>query len=590
MKKGLLLLLIMSSLLVGCHSDLKFDNVDTTAQMELGIVFPLGTMHLTMADFLGEGQVDGISLDEYGVFQYTNRIEIPEKPYHRIDVASYIMRDQALKEFYIQPAIGGASAIPATGDTYTLDFPLELSIEGINNDTSIERIDSVWVTKAKFYSNITTDQFDLRWDEIKSVKLRLGEQFRRGEKDIVIPIDGRGFGQDIEIDVNTFTLNLMKNIHNPRAGSVNKIKFNIIFEVCPNRAQPIMINEYSKFAYNLRVQMIDYDAIWGYFQAGPETRDTRLIDMDSLWDEWENIKKLKMRFAEPRVKIYLTHGIAAPLMVHVDELTAIDSLGKRKSATWDNEKETDLILKKTLANDMSTYGQTITNDETLTHEASKGNIDELFDVRPDSFFYSYYMLVNKNVDYPQHRIVKKDSLVWGWADVTIPFAFNKGSEAQYITTFTDVDISEYTLDSLLEEAELADSVHASNLKMILKVENRIPFDIDATFTFLDEDSLDMHMELVEGNTNNRFHLPAPQMTKTYGETDYGTVTDPSITDIVIDIEKADFDRFIDVEYIRMDAAMTGNPQRCRLTKDTSIDVKVSITAVVDATYNFGNKK
>ena len=73
MKKGLLLLLIMSSLLVGCHSDLKFDNVDTTAQMELGIVFPLGTMHLTMADFLGEGQVDGISLDEYGVFQYTNQ-------------------------------------------------------------------------------------------------------------------------------------------------------------------------------------------------------------------------------------------------------------------------------------------------------------------------------------------------------------------------------------------------------------------------------------------------------------------------------------------------------------------------------------
>ena len=590
MKKGLLLLLIMSSLLVGCHSDLKFDNIDTAAQMDMGIVFPLGTMRMTMADFLGENQVEGISLDEYGVFQYTNTIDIPEKPYHRIDVASYIMRDQALKEFYIQPAIGGASAIPATGDTYTLDFPMELSIEGINNDTSVERIDSVWVTKAKFYSNISTEQFDLRWDEIKSVKLRLGEQFRRDEKDIVIPIAGRGFNQDIEIDVNTFTLNLMKNIHNPRAGSVNKIKFNIIFEVCPDRAQPIMINEYSKFAYNLRVQMIDYDAIWGYFQAGPETRDTRMIDMDSLWDEWKNIKKLKMRFAEPRVKIYLTHGIAAPLMVHVDELTAIDSLGHRKTATWDNEKETDLILKKTLANDMSTYGKTITNDETLNYEAGRGNIDELFDVRPDSFFYSYYMLVNKNVEYPQHRIVKKDSLVWGHADVTIPFAFNKGSEAQYLTTFTDVDISEYTLDSLLKESEVLDSIHASNLMMILKVENSIPFDIDVTFNFLDEDSVDMHMELVEGNTDNRFHLPAPEMSKTYSETDYGTVTKPSETNIVINIDKNDFDRFAEVSYVRMDAAMTGNPQRCRLTAETSIKVSVAITAMVEAEFHIGGKK
>ena len=590
MKKELFFLLFMGSLLVGCHSSLKLDNIDTTCQMDMGLVFPVGTMHMTMADFLGENQVDNISLDEYGVFQYTNTIDIPAKPYHHIDVANYLIKDEATKKFYIKDAIGGASVIPATGTTYTLDFPLELNIEGINNDTSIERIDSIWVTKAQFYSNIGKQDFDLHWNEIKRVKLVLGDQFRREEKEINIPIAGRDFNQDIQIDVNTFTINLMKNVSNPRAGSVNKIKFNIVFEVCPE-GRDIPISNLSYFAYNLRVKMIDYDAIWGFFEAGPDTRDTRLIDMDSLWDEWKNIKKLKMRFSEPRVKMYLTHGIAAPLLVHVDELTAIDSLGNRKSATWDGETETDIYLKKTLANDMSTYGQTVTNEETFTYEASKGNIDELFDVRPDSFFYSYYMLVNKNLDYPQHRIVKKDSMVWGHADVTIPFAFNKGSEAQYVTTFTDVDISEFTLDSLLEAMEILDTVNSSRLKLVLKVENNIPFDIDAYFTFLDEDSIEIPMILMEGNTENRVHLPAPEMTKTYGENDYGTVIEGSSkTDVVIDIEQADFDLFADVKHIRMDAALTGNPQRCRLTKETSVNVRIAITAVVDAVINFDNNK
>ena len=37
MKKELLFLLFMGSLLVGCHSSLKLDNIDPTAQLDMGL-------------------------------------------------------------------------------------------------------------------------------------------------------------------------------------------------------------------------------------------------------------------------------------------------------------------------------------------------------------------------------------------------------------------------------------------------------------------------------------------------------------------------------------------------------------------------
>ncbi len=216
----------------------------------------------------------------------------------------------------------------------------------------------------------------------------------------------------------------------------------------------------------------------------------------------------------------------------------------------------------------------------------------MFDVRPDYFSYGFHLLVDKNprddFRWKQHRITP-DYKVRGHAIVDLPFKFNKGSEMEYITTFTNVDISKITLDSLLASTDILDTVKASELKLILKFENKIPFNIDAYFTFLDKDSADMNMILLQDSTSNHIRIPAPKMSAPQDEKSYGEVLEATDATLIISVDKSKFDRFAEVKHIRMDAAILDNPQRCIIKDNTSLLVQIGIGAHVDAVLNFNKK-
>ena len=578
-------------LLAGCRSDVDINNIDPKAEVEMGLVLPVGSIHATMGDFLGANQVQQIKVDEYGIFHFIDTVQIPTKDYRTINVADYIIKDASTLKFRIADKIGTGTITPAFGDVQ-LTFDLELGMEGINEDATQERIDSIRVKEADFTSVINVEHFDLNWSEIESVQLKLGEQFRRKEGNIIdIPVNGYGFGQEVPIKVRDFTLNLMKDEDNPDAGTVNKIKFQIIFNVRPSQNHEVYDD--SKFAYNLQVKVIDYEAIWGWFQAGNQMRDHQRLKMDSLWEGWKDIKKLKVRFAEPSIQVYVSHKIAAPLRMYIDSLQAIDSLGNPTYATWDGEKTTDFDLRPVLSPEGRDLTDSVTVTRLFNHEESKGHIDQLFDVRPDIFCYGFHLLVDQNPrsDYPwkQHRITK-DAKVRGYAVADVPFKFNTGSELEYTATIQDVDMSKVTLDSLLADQNILDTVKASDLKLILKVKNRIPFNLDAYVTFLDKDSTDMNMVLLADSSINHIHIPAPKMTRPADAKSYGQVSEPSESVTIISVDKSKFDRFAEVKHIRLDAAITDNPQRCVLDTATDMTVFIGLTAHIDAVMKFENDK
>lgn len=581
---------LVCCLVAGCHSNLDLTDIDTTSKVELGLVMPLGTLRATLGDFLGEGQINRVSVDENGLFHFIDTVDIPEKTYHRINIAEYIVENESTLQFGIAEKLptGTSNPIHPSPVTIPLVFDLELGLKGFNRDTTDERIDSIWVTEATFISNIgKTEDFTLNWDEIERVELVLGEQFTSTNKVIDIPVAGYDFNQDIPISVKNFSLNVMKDKSNPRLGMVEKIKFQIRFYVKPNH--DVDYTDQSKFNYNLRVNMIDYAAIWGFFEAGNDTRDSRMIDMDSLWDEWKNIKNLKLRFAKPSIRLNVTHSIAAPLRMHVEEVYAIDSTGQKTFASWDGETTTTFDLKKSLSPLVSTMGQSVENEELFNEHPSKGHIDELFDVRPDSFYYSFRMLVDRNLrpDYPwqQHRITK-DSIITGYAIIDIPFAFKEGSEAEYETTLKDVDISKASLDSLVDEAEQLDSVKSGTVRCSIHVNSFIPFATEAKFTFMDENGEEMDMQFMDGMTENILAIPAPAMSKPAVSDGFGTVLAPAVTDWSFKVTKEHFERFSDVKSIRMKAALKDNPQRCTVDSTAAMTVKIALSAQVEAFIHY----
>lgn len=569
--------------LASCHSEIDLQNIDKTAELEMGLALPIGSIHATMGDFLGANQVEQIKVDEYGIFHFMTTVDIPSKTYHHINIADYIIKNESTVKFPIAEKTGGPTIIPGGKGEIELPFDLELGMEGINEDATQERIDSIWITEADFTSIINVENFDLNWSEITGVQLKLGDQFRRDEKLIDIPISGHNFDQEIPIKINNFTLSLMKDPSNPDAGTVNKIKFQIIFKVNPTHN--ITVTTDSKFAYDMRVNLIDYDAIWGWFQAGNQMRDCQRLSMDSLWDGWKDVRKLKVRFAEPSILVTFSYKIAAPLRMYIDSLVAIDSLGHATSATWDGQPRTDFDLRPTLSPYTKDLKDSVITTRLFNYESSKGHIDKMFDVRPDTFSYGFHLLVDQNPrdDYPwkQHRITK-DSLVHGKADIDVPFKFNTGSELEYTATIYDVDLSKITLDSLLNSANIDNNVKASDLKLVMKFKNRIPFDLEAVVSFLDKDTADMSMVLLTDSSTNHIHIPAPTMTKPVDEKSYGIVSQASETTVVITVDKSKFDRFAEVKHIRLHAAVTNNPQRCILDTSTDLSVFIGIAAHVDA--------
>jgi len=583
--------------LAGCHSDIDMNNIDPKAEVKGSVAFPVGTVNAKLGDFIGNGQVDRLIVDSLGVFHFHDTLVIPTKEFHSIRVEDYMLKNGSDLEFKIADEIS-SSTIYGDGVTSTvLKFDMGLGLSGINDDESQERIDSIWVTKAEFSSKFNVQDFNLSWDEIQSIKLVLGDQFTMnngGSNIIDIPLSGSDFDSDVPIIVNDFTLDLMDPSH-VLGKTVDTIKFQVQFTICPKNGHNISVSSSSKFKYNLVVKVMDYEAIWGFFEAGKDMRDSRSLKMDSLWEGWKDMKELKVNFAEPTIQVFLTHHIAAPMMMHLDSIAAITDDGTIRKAHWliDGEDKDSLkfALEKKLSPKISENAleDSVTNRKDFSYKEDQGHLDELFEVRPDYLNYGFHLSIDKNAAQQQHRMTKNVNIT-GKGVVDIPMKFKKGSELSYSLLLDSINLSSITLDSLLGSAQILDTVRASELKMVLQIENSLPFDLNAYVVFLDKDSVEMKLNLVEDNDSNRIHLPAPKMEVTAFSAPYGVITEPSVQTFIVNVKKNDFDRFAEIKKIRLDATISGNPEPCILDDKCKLSLKVGLTANIDAILDLSREE
>ena len=156
--KKVIYVLLLGCALMGCRSKIDLAGIDTTSEIQMGLALPVGSMHMSVRDFIGGVQnlyVDTSNTLNKGVLTWKFDTLIA-RDYHNVHLEEYLSSTTLHLKVYdkLGDYIGSDGKITtgATPVTITLDFPLTLKLKGINNpgNLSKERLDSAFIETANF--------------------------------------------------------------------------------------------------------------------------------------------------------------------------------------------------------------------------------------------------------------------------------------------------------------------------------------------------------------------------------------------------------------------------------------------------------
>lgn len=483
-----------------CEADVDLNNVDTSIEVDANIATPVGSMHATLGDFVGNGTW-GI-FAEGGLLAFKDTFSI-ERKFHKLDLSQYVS-DTTLKmnvyeklevlPFFVDGQItGNDTQIPLT-------FPLTLKLDGINNDENYQRLDSALIKNASFISNITAiGGLPLKWEWIDKVEINMDKKFFHRSAGNVVTVYEKGlsggYGKDMQINVDEFSICLMKN-RKPTTPQdywqnvVDSCEFEItMYVTIPKEAGTITVPSTAAFQYDLGVQFIDYHAVWGMFEPSSDMSDENEIVIADEWGPWKDFQSAKLPFANPSVDLQITTQIAGALVLTGDSLYVKDENGNKIYAEFDKNGKRRLYKAfdpEDCLKLSSPIGESKTVSLLFNKEVNNGHIDRLFSVHPEVLGYKFSVDFNRETT-PQIRITDNTSIHVD-AVCTLPFEFNEGVVFDYSDTIKGIDLSMLNLDTLLADVDIIDTLEKASATLALTFINDIPFQIKGVFTCLDENN------------------------------------------------------------------------------------------------------
>ena len=481
-----------------CEADVDLNNVDTSIEVDANIATPVGSMHATLGDFVGNGTW-GI-FAEGGLLAFKDTFSI-ERKFHKLDLSQYIS-DTTLKmnvyeklevlPYFVDGKItGNDTQIPLT-------FPLTLKLDGINDDEYYQRLDSALIKNASFVSNITAvGGLPLKWEWIDKVTIDLGAAFHRPAGNVVTIYEkglSGGYGKDMQINVDEFSICLMEN-RKPAMPKdywdnvVDSCEFKItMYVTIPKSAGTITVPSTAAFQYDLGVQFIDYHAVWGMFEPSSDMSDENEIVIADEWGPWKDFQSAKLPFANPSVDLQITTQIAGALKLNGDYLYAKDENDVAVYAEFEGGYpgfEYTFSKYEYLPLD-SEIGASKTMHRLFDKTQEHGRIDKLFAIHPEKLGYKFSIDFDE-VATPQIRITDNTSIHVD-AVCTLPFEFNEGVVFDYSDTIKGIDLSMLNLDTLLADVDIIDTLEKAEATLALTFTNDIPFQIKGVFTCLDAEN------------------------------------------------------------------------------------------------------
>jgi hypothetical protein len=484
-----------------CEADVDLNNVDTSIEVDANIATPVGSMHATLGDFVGNGTWGLFTEDGKLTFKDTFSIE---RKFHKLDLSQYISDAQLNMDVYKNlnlGAVGGLIVTPPDKDQHTkLEFNLTMTLKGINDTNKIktqhQRLDRAFIKNASFISNISrTGGLPLEWEWIDSVTIDMDSAFFHREAGNVVKVysrgDNGGYGKNMTINVDEFMLDLMTN-PNPSHYSQywSNVKdfcqFRINMYITIPRATTLQVPANAGFQYNLGVQFIDYHAVWGMFEPSADMSDENEVVIADEWGPWKDFQSAKLPFANPRVDLQITTQIAGALKLTGNYLYTANN-SEQIYALFDGSK----TLYRTFSPEeylplTSQIGESKTMHYEFSKEKDHGQIDRLFSIHPEKLGYKFQISFDESAT-PQIRITDNTSIHVD-AVCTLPFEFNEGVVFDYSDTIKGIDLSMLNLDTLLADVDIIDTLEKASATLALTFINDIPFQIKGVFTCLDENN------------------------------------------------------------------------------------------------------
>ena len=563
------LVVFLACALLACDPKIDFDNIDPSVKTEMGIALPVGEFGITLGDLIptNEGM---LSVNENGVYQLSAGFDFSQT-IDDIDVSQFAATKEEtlyISESLNLPAIVGPLTLP-------LEFELKMGMEGVNQTLQDERIDSMRLTSATLIANINQN-FGLSAHHIQKAELILSDDFHRAAGN-TIDLPFTSFNTPTNIVLDNFSINFLKDPTLPASDDNVKDTITLTLRLTLNVAagETITLNSDSKFTVNVSVRIDDYEAIYGRLVSNTEVGIQDCLELSEMWEGFSNLQNFHLNLYDPTIAFDLTTSIGTPIRFHLTELKSENQDGtdiRYAQFNGSNEYEVSLpnYVKVTDA-----YDQTATN--TIVFNRENGNIGRLFGNSPARFCYNLGIIPEARNGSDQQRIVKGRNFFQATAKMTLPFSFDEGVSLEYKDTLP-VDFSAVNLDSLLEEVEFIDNVEIRQLHLLLGLQNTLPFDVDASFAFLNANQQDLDIRPTE---DGAIHIAGP---KEYGSN--GPIPGVGNTELVVNDEMVD--KLKDVRYLVFNISAKdpqSNLYPLTLEPENGLKIKIALTADVAAYMN-----
>ena len=564
------LVVFLACALLACDPKIDFDNIDPSVKAEMGIALPVGEFGITLGDLIPTNE-GVLSVNEQGVYQLSAGFDFSQT-IDDIDVSQYAATTE--KTLFISESVNNLPAI-AGPLTLPLEFELKMGMDGVNQTLQDERIDSMRLTSATLIANIDQN-FGLSANHIQKAELILSDDFHRAAGNtIVLPFTS--FNTPTNITLDNFSINFLKDPTLPAADDNVKDTITLKLRLTLNLAagEMITLNTNSKFTVNVTVRINDYEAVYGRLVSNTEVSIQDCLELSEMWEGFSNLQNFHLNLYDPIISFDLTTSIGTPIRFHLTEFKSENQDGTDvRYAQFNGSNEYEVSLPN-YVKVTDSYDQTATN--TIVFNRENGNIGRLFEISPYRFCYNLGFIPEARNGSDQQRIVKGRNFFQATAKMTLPFSFDEGVSLEYKDTLP-VDFSAVNLDSLLEEVEFIDNVEIRQLHLVLGLQNTLPFDVDASFAFLNANQQDLDIRPTE---DGAIHIAGP---KEYGSN--GPIPGVGNTELVVNDEMVD--KLKDVRYLVFNISAKdpqSNLYPLTLEPENGLKIKIALTADVAAYMN-----
>ena len=564
------LVVFLACALLACDPKIDFDNIDPSVKAEMGIALPVGEFGITLGDLIPTNE-GVLSVNEQGVYQLSAGFDFSQT-IDDIDVSQFAATKE--ETLFISESVNNLPAIVGPL-TLPLVFELKMGMDGVNQTLQDERIDSMRLTSATLIANIDQN-FGLSANHIQKAELILSDDFHRAAGN-TIDLPFTSFNTPTNITLDNFSINFLKDPTLPASDDNVKDTITLKLRLTLNLAagEMITLNTDSKFTVNVTVRINDYEAVYGRLVSNTEVGIQDCLELSEMWEGFSNLQNFHLNLYDPTIAFDLTTSIGTPIRFHLTELKSENQDGTEvRYAQFNGSNEYEVSLPN-YVKVTDAYDQTATN--TIVFNRENGNIGRLFEISPHRFCYNLGFIPEARNGSDQQRIVKGRNFFQATVKMTLPFAFDEGVSLEYKDTIP-VDFSAVNLDSLLEEVEFIDNVEIRQLHLLLGLQNTLPFDVDASFAFLNANQQDLDIRPTE---DGAIHIAGP---KEYGSN--GPIPGVGNTELVVNDEMVD--KLKDVRSLVFNISAKdpqSNLYPLTLEPENGLKIKIALTADVAAYMN-----